>query len=147
MSDTYLYLYFAFAISVIGLIMTWVMTRLVNRLPEGNEAMMKVANAIRAGANAFLKRQYTTIAMIAGAIAILIAVVYFATGKPALALETSIAFLIGAVASGVAGYMGMYVSVRANSKVAAAADRGSLQGAMTAALRGGAVEGLLVGIL
>jgi len=144
MSDTYFYLYFAILISVIGLVMTWVMARMVNRLPEGNAAMMKVAMAIRAGANAFLKRQYTTIAIIAGAVALLIAVVYFSIGKPALAWETSIAFLIGAIASGVAGYMGMYVSVRANSKVAAAAERGSLQGAMTAALRGGAVEGMLV---
>ncbi len=109
--------------------------------------MMKVANAIRAGANAFLKRQYTTIAMIAAGVAVLIFVVYFATGKPAMAWETSISFLIGAIASGVAGYMGMYVSVRANSKVAAAADRGSLQDAMSAALRGGAVEGMLVSSL
>jgi K(+)-stimulated pyrophosphate-energized sodium pump len=141
------FLYFALGISAVGLVMTWVMTRYVNRLPEGNEAMMKVANAIRAGANAFLKRQYTTISAIAGGIAILIAVIYFATGKPAMAWETSIAFLIGAIASGIAGYMGMYVSVRANSKVAAAAERGSLRGAMSAALRGGAVEGMLVSSL
>ena len=58
------YLYFALGISAIGLVMTWVMTRIVNRLPEGNDAMMKVANAIRSGANAFLKRQYTTISML-----------------------------------------------------------------------------------
>lgn len=141
------FLYFTLAISAIGLVMTWVMTRLVNRLPEGNEAMMKVANAIRAGANAFLKRQYTTIGYIAAGIAILIFVVYFTTGKSATAWETSIAFLIGAIASGIAGYMGMYVSVRANSKVAAAAEKGSIQGAMSAALRGGAVEGMLVSSL
>ncbi len=147
MNDPYSWLYFALIVSVLGLIMTFVMTRLVNRLPEGNEAMMKVANAIRAGAKAFLKRQYTTIALIAAGIALLIAAVYYFTGKHALALETSVAFLIGAIASGIAGYMGMYVSVRANSKVAAAADRGSLQGAMSAALRGGAVEGMLVSSL
>ncbi len=141
------YLYFALGISAIGLVMTWVMTRIVNRLPEGNDAMMKVANAIRSGANAFLKRQYTTISMIAGGVAVLIWAVYFFTGKAPLAWETAIAFLIGAIASGIAGYMGMYVSVRANSKVAAAAERGSLQGAMSAALRGGAVEGLLVSSL
>lgn len=141
------FLYFALGISAIGLVMTWVMTRYVNRLPEGDEGMMKVAHAIRAGANAFLKRQYTTIGSIAIAIAVLIAAVYFFTGKHALALETSVAFLIGAIASGIAGYMGMYVSVRANSKVAAAAKRGSLQGAMSAALRGGAVEGMLVSSL
>lgn len=141
------FLYFALAVSGLGLLMTWVLTRLVNRLPEGNEAMMKVANAIRAGANAFLKRQYTTIGMIALGVAVLIAVAYTATGNSTQAWQTSIAFLIGAVASGIAGYMGMYVSVRANSKVAAAAERGSLHGAMSAALRGGAVEGMLVSSL
>ncbi|MEK7637501.1 MAG: sodium-translocating pyrophosphatase, partial [Patescibacteria group bacterium] len=141
------FLYFALGISALGLITTWILTRLVDRLPDGNEAMMKVADAIRAGAKAFLKRQYTTIGLIAIGVAVLIAAVYFATGKPAQAWQTSIAFLIGAIASGLAGYMGMYVSVRANSKVAAAADRGSLRGAMSAALRGGAVEGMLVSSL
>ncbi len=141
------FLYFALVISGLGLIMTWVLTRLLNRQPEGDEQMLKVARAIRQGAVAFLKRQYTTIAWIALGIAVLIFAIYALTGKSAVGWQTSIAFLIGAAASGLAGVMGMYISVRANSKVAAAADRGSLNHAMGIALRGGAVEGVLVSSL
>lgn len=141
------FIYFTLVISALGLMMTWVLTRLVNKQPEGNEAMLKVSNAIKAGANAFLKRQYSTIAYIAIGVAVLIAVVYGATGDMSRGWHTSIAFIIGAVASGIAGYMGMYVSVRANSRVAAAADRKSLNGALTIAIRAGAVEGVLVSSL
>lgn len=141
------FLYFALGVSAIGLISTWVLVRLVNRHPDGNEQMQNVAKAIRSGANAFLKRQYTTIGLIAAAVAILIVVVYLSVGKPAEAWHTSSAFLLGAICSGIAGYMGMYVSVRANGKVAAAADKHSLNGAMSIALRGGAVEGVLVSSL
>ena len=141
------FLYFTLGISALGLIMTWVFTQMVNREPDGNEGMQKVAGAIRSGANAFLKRQYTTIGMIAVGVAAAILIIYLSIGKSSLGWETSIAFMIGAIASGIAGYMGMYVSVRANSRVAAAADKQSLNGAMTVALRGGAVEGLLVSSL
>lgn len=141
------FLYFALIISGLGLVMTWVFTRMVNRQPEGDEQMMKVARAIRQGAVAFLKRQYTTIGWITLGVAILIFAIYALTGKQAVGWQTSISFLIGAAASGLAGVMGMYISVRANSKAAAAADRGSLNGAMTVALRGGAVEGVLVSSL
>jgi len=141
------YLYFTLAISVVGLVMTWVMTRLVNREPDGNDQMKAVAMAIRSGASAFLKRQYTTIAYIALGIGVLIAVVYGLTGDMPKGWQTSSAFLFGAIASGIAGYMGMYVSVRANLKVAAQAEKKSINGAMTVALRGGAVEGILVSSL
>ena len=141
------YIYFTLGVGVIGLIVTWVLSMMVNRQPAANEAMEKVASAIRTGANAFLKREYTTIAIIAVSVAVLIAVVYGATGQMEKGWQTAIAFIIGAVASGVAGFMGMFVSVRANAKVAAAADRKSLNGAMTIALRGGAVEGMLVSSL
>lgn len=141
------FLYFALTVSGLGLVMTWVFTRLVNRAEEGNPAMMKVAMAIRSGAAAFLKRQYLTIGLIAVGVAVAILAIYIGTGKTAVGWQTSIAFMIGAIASGISGYMGMYVSVRANSKVAAAADKQSLNGAMTVALRGGAVEGMLVSSL
>ncbi len=141
------FLYFSLVVSLLGLAATWVLVRLVNKHPDGNEQMQKVASAIRSGANAFLKRQYTTIGWIAAGVAALIAIVYTATGKPTEAWHTASAFLLGAIASGIAGYMGMYVSVRANGKVAAAADRQSLNGAMSIALRAGAVEGVLVSSL
>ncbi|MBI5467142.1 MAG: sodium-translocating pyrophosphatase [Candidatus Kerfeldbacteria bacterium] len=141
------FIYFTLSISAIGLIVTWMLARLVQRQAEGTEAMQKVAAAIRAGAMAFLKRQYTTISLIAVGVAALIVMAYISSGKASLGWETAIAFLLGAIASGIAGYMGMYVSVRANSKVAAQADKGSLNGAMSVALRGGAVEGMLVSSL
>lgn len=141
------FLYFALGISGLGLVMTWVLIRMVNRNPEGTEDMQKVAKAIRSGAVAFLKRQYTTIGWIALGVAVLIAAVYLATGKSTTGWQTSISFLIGAITSGIAGAMGMFISVRANSKVAAQADKQSLNGAMTVALRGGAVEGMLVSSL
>ncbi|MBI3573372.1 MAG: sodium/proton-translocating pyrophosphatase, partial [Candidatus Kerfeldbacteria bacterium] len=141
------FVYFALGVSLLGLIMTWVLTLFVNRQPGGSAAMDKVAKAILAGANAFLKRQYITIGSIAAGVAVLIVIIYLATGHPAKAWETASAFIIGAVASGIAGYMGMYVSVRANVKVAAAADKQSMNGALRIALRAGAVEGMLVSSL
>jgi len=138
------YLYFTIGVSLLGLIMTYVMTRLVTSAPAANEAMEKVAKAIRAGANAFLKRQYTTIAIITAVLAIVIAAIYYFTGKPTVAWQTSSAFILGAVASGIAGYVGMAIAVRANAKVAAQADQKNLSRAVTLAMRGGAVEGILV---
>ncbi len=141
------FLYFTLAISALGLLITWILTRLVNRQADGTAAMQQVAGAIRSGALAFLKRQYTTIGLIAAGTAVVIVAVYVSVGKATLGWETAIAFLLGAAASGVAGYMGMHVSVRANAKVAAQADRQNLNGAMKVALRGGAVEGMLVSSL
>lgn len=141
------YIYFTLAISILGLIMTWVMTKLVLRSANANETMEKVATAIRTGAYAYLKREYITIGWITAGVAALIAVVYTATGNTTVAWQTSSSFLLGAIASGFAGYMGMAISVRVNSKVAAQAEQKSLTGAMRLALRGGAVEGILVSSL
>lgn len=143
MNELY-FLYFTIAVSLAGLVMTWVMTRLVLRAPAANPAMEKVATAIRSGANAFLKRQYTTVGIIAVAVAVLIAAIYWWTGKPTVAWQTSSAFILGAIASGIAGFVGMAIAVRTNAKVAAQAERKSMPGAMQLALRGGAVEGMLV---
>lgn len=138
------FLYFTIGVSLLGLVMTYIFTRLVLRAPAANEAMEKVAKAIRSGANAFLKRQYTTVGIIAVVVAVMIAAIYYFTGKPTVAWQTSSAFILGAIASGIAGYVGMAIAVRTNAKVAAQADRKSLAGAMQLALRGGAVEGTLV---
>ena len=111
--------------------------------------MQKVANAIFAGAMAFLNRQYRTIAMLAVVAAVVVAVVLALLGqgsqadKISLAWHTAIAFLIGALCSGVSGYIGMYVAVKSNSRTASAATR-SLGEALMVSLRGGAVSGFLV---
>ena len=110
---------------------------------EGTAEMQKVSNAIKAGAEAFLKRQNTTIFMWAIAVAILIAVGYYWAKSPEVALQMTVSYIAGALCSGVAGYIGMWVSIRSNIRTAAAATR-SLDEALRVALRGGAVSGLFV---
>ncbi len=118
----------------------------------GTQEMQDVASRIVEGANAFLRRQYTTIAILAGVSAVLVGVLLAlipastqgtTVDNLTLGILTGVAFLLGATASGVSGYIGMYVAVRSNLRTASAARR-SLGEALTVALRGGAVSGFLV---
>ncbi len=114
----------------------WVM-----RLDTGTDRMREIAAAIQEGASAYLNRQYRTVAIVAAAIFILL---WVAGGwSDHFGLLTAVGFLIGAVASAAAGYVGMKVAVRANVRTAQAAHDG-LNAALQVAFKGGAVTGLLL---
>ncbi|MFD1787302.1 sodium-translocating pyrophosphatase [Sphingomonas floccifaciens] len=127
--------YLAIACGIIAVLYGIVTSSQVLKSPAGDARMQDIAAAIQEGAKAYLGRQYTTIAIVGVVVA---AVLFLTLGTVSLA-----GFLIGAVLSGVAGYVGMHISVRANVRTAEAA-RGSLQGGLTLAFRSGAITGMLV---
>jgi len=138
------WVYFFLAVSGLSLVVAFFFARQVIGADQGTPEMQKIAAAIKEGAEAFLKRQYKTIYMLSVLAAILIYCLYIFLGKgQPLALKTVVSFLVGAVCSGLAGFSGMFVSIRANLRAASAA-RTSLNKALQIALRGGAVTGLSV---
>ena len=142
------------AAGVFALVFAVLLIRDVLRRDAGTPEMQQIGDMILEGAMAFLRRQYTTIGIIAVLTAIVVGVlVGLLDGQKGLesggitavgiAWRTGLAFLVGAFCSAISGYIGMYVSVKSNVRCAAAA-RKSLNEAVTVALRGGAVSGFLI---
>ena len=123
------------ALGLLAVIYGFVTSRQVLSQSAGNEKMQEIAGAIQEGAQAYLKRQYTTIGIVGVVVAILVAIF--------LAPISAVGFVIGAILSGVAGFIGMNISVRSNVRTAAAAQKGLQQG-LTLAFRAGAITGMLV---
>jgi len=133
-----------FLCSAGALIVAWALAGWVLKRDTGTPAMKAISDAIKEGAEAFMRRQNRTIAVFSLVLAAVIFVLYaFAKGDMKLAVTTTVSFILGAACSLIAGYVGMWVSIRANIRTASAA-RTSLNGALQTALRAGAVSGLFV---
>ncbi len=139
-----LFLWISLGVGVLGLIFALIMARSVLASDTGTPEMQLISNAIREGAEAFMTRQYTTIALLAVALAVALFLGYKASAFTApMANKVVISFLIGALCSGLSGFTGMFVSIRTNIRTASAA-RSSLGRALRIALHGGSVTGLVV---
>ncbi len=140
--------------SILGLVAAFALAKWVLKQDQGSPAMQKISNAIKQGAEAFLKRQFTTIGVLAAVFAVVLFVGYgfIRKGLPGIdpvdspvvmAGWITASFVFGAICSLIAGYTGMWVSIRANIRTAAGSIRNVNDG-LQIALRGGAVSGLMV---
>lgn len=137
--DIKFFLSLIFSVSIFALLLALFLVRQVLSHPVGNEKMLRVSQAILAGAKAYLKRQFISVIPF---IASLAAFLYFVSPHPQMALPRTIAFIAGAIASAFIGYVGMNISAHSNSRVAEAARKG-FSPALTLSFRAGAITGML----
>jgi len=128
--------------SIIGLAFALYQRNFVLAQDAGNETMQRIAAAIQKGAQAFLTREYRAVSIFVALVAVILVVMSFIEGS-GMSIWTAVAFLVGAVASGVSGYVGMYIAVRANVRTAQAASEGLNKG-LRVAFSSGTVMGTMV---
>jgi K(+)-stimulated pyrophosphate-energized sodium pump len=126
---------FSCVAGLLAILYGFITARKVLSMPTGTKKMQEIASAIQEGASAYLKRQYYTIALV-GAIIFVIIVLF-------MDIYVALGFLVGAILSGMAGFIGMYISVRANVRTTEAAKKGLNEG-LGVAFKSGAVTGMLV---
>lgn len=130
-------------IGIGAVVVAWILLKEVMAKGKDTPKMRAIADAIMEGSNAFLHRQYKTIGIISAVVAVILYVGYALMGKPDIAFITAVSFVLGAGCSALAGYVGMWVAIRANLRTAEAASE-SLNASFLAAFRGGAVSGLII---
>jgi K(+)-stimulated pyrophosphate-energized sodium pump len=133
--DTTVFMAVVLGCGVLAVLYGWLVGSAVLKHSAGTQRMQEIAHAVQVGANAYLNRQYTTI----GIVGVVIALILLGL----LGVKVAVGFLIGAILSGTAGYIGMNISVRANVRTAEAA-RTSMEKALSIAFSAGAVTGMLV---
>lgn len=134
---------YVFAVSLVSLAVAGYIVSWILKQDTGTERMREISNSIKVGAEAYLRRQYKTISMIAIIFTILLGVVIRDPKNPWLGVDTAAGFLLGALCSNLAGYIAMYISVRSNVRTAKGVVTG-LDRALKIAFRGGIVFGLAV---
>ncbi len=121
---------------IVGLIVAFIIFGLVMRYDEGSEKIKKIGDAIHSGAMVFMRREYSMLALFGG---ILLVIVYIALGA-----STAIAYIVGALSSGIAGWIGMYTATKANVRTTTAAHKDGAPAALSVAFFGGSIMGLTV---
>ncbi|NDC25125.1 MAG: sodium-translocating pyrophosphatase, partial [Proteobacteria bacterium] len=132
-----------FALAGVGILTAVYLSRYVMAQDCGTQRMQDISNAIKEGAEAFLRRMNRTILVLSVVFAVFLYFFYSHFKDASTALNMTIGFLLGALSSALSGFVGMYVSIRSNIRTAAAATS-SLAKALQVSLRGGAVSGLAV---
>jgi len=133
----------SFIFSILALVFAGCLVAWIKKQDMGTAKMQEIYEAIKKGANAFLKRQYKTIGIITVVLALVLYGVYALNGKPITGIQVSLAFVLGALCSCLSGLIGMWISVRSNIRTASAAQT-SFSKALTVALRAGAVSGITI---